>query len=295
MHFLGPAIGYGLVTASILALAAVGFTLQFSVTNILNLAYAEVMSVSGFFALFLNRAGFDIWWCALGAALFGAIFSYVLNRVVYGPFASRGAGLFGMVIVTVAVSIVIQNTVLAIGGPKFFSYLVPAEVTLRPGPFVLTSSEIVVMVVSVVTMFGIHVLLRYTRIGKAMRATAVDASLARACGIRSDLVIDLAWLLSGALAGLAAVALFVDIGTFTFSTASEFIVVIVAAAVLGGVGQPYGAMFGALVIGLVAEVSVAFIDPAYKDIIAFGILVVVLLFRPQGIFTEIAAEKEVAT
>jgi len=151
------------------------------------------------------------------------------------------------------------------------------------------------MVISVATMFGIHSLLRYTRIGKAMRATAVDASLARACGIRSDLIIDIAWLLSGALGGLAAVALFVDIGTFTFSTASEFIVVIVAAAVLGGVGQPYGAMFGALVIGLAAEVSVAFIDPAYKDIIAFGILVIVLLFRPQGIFAEIAVEKEVAT
>jgi branched-subunit amino acid ABC-type transport system permease component len=294
VHFLGPAIGFGLVTASILALAAVGFTMQFGVTNILNLAYGEVMAASGFVALIVNRAGWSIWVGMAVAAVFGAVLSFLLNRAVYIPFVRRGTRLFGMVIVTIAVGLVIENTVLAITGPNFFSYSLARESSYQAGPFILSTSQIVIMGIAVVCMVAVHAVLRYTKLGMAMRATATDSSLARGCGIRTERIVDVAWLMSGAMCGIAGVTLFINTTSFTAATANSFLVVIVAAAILGGVGQPYGAMLGALAIGLTSEIAAAFMNPAYKNVVAFVILVVVLLIRPQGILAEIATQREVA-
>jgi branched-subunit amino acid ABC-type transport system permease component len=294
MNVLGPAIGFGLVTASILALAAVGFTMQFGVTNILNLAYAEVMGASGFIALLCNDAGLNIWLCLVIGALFGAVSSFLLNRFILVPFVHRGTRLFGMVIVTVAVALVIENVILAIGGPTFFSYTIPREGVIRFASLILTRSQIVIMVLAVACMAVVHSVLRYTKLGIAMRATAAENSLARSCGIRTDRIVDVAWLMSGAMCGLAGVTLFINTAAFTSATANEFLVVIVAAAVLGGVGHAHGAMLGALVLGVATEVSAAYVSPDYKDVIAFAILVLVLLVRPQGILAEIATEREVA-
>ncbi len=293
MEFLGPAIGFGLVTASILSLAAVGFTMQFGATNILNLAFGEVMAASGFAALFADRAGLPIWASMAIAAVFGAVLSYLLNRGVFLPFVRRGTRLFGMVIVTVAVALIIENTILAITGPNFFSYALPEVSTYNVGPMILSANQIVIMGIAVIGMLTVHGLLRYTKLGMAMRATASDASLARGCGIRTQRIVDVAWLLSGALGGIAGVALFINTTSFTSATANSFLVVIVSAAILGGVGQPYGAMLGALVIGLTTEISAAFLNPEYKNVVAFAILVVVLLLRPQGILAEIATQREV--
>lgn len=293
-NILGPSIGFGLVTASILALAAVGFTMQFGVTNILNLAYGEVMATSGFVALMVNRAGLSIWFGMAAAAVFGAALSYLLNRAIFIPFARRGTKLFGMVIVTIAVGLILENSILAITGPNFFSYTVAQESTYSVGFLVLTTSQIVLMGLAALAMIAVHSLLRLTRLGMAMRATASDASLARGCGIRTERIVDAGWLISGAMCGIAGVALFINTTSFTSATANSFLVVIVAAAILGGVGQPYGAMLGALVIGLTSEISAAFLNPAYKNVVAFVILVVVLLLRPQGILAQIAVQREIA-
>jgi branched-subunit amino acid ABC-type transport system permease component len=294
MHILIPSIGFGLVTASILALAAVGFTMQFGVTNILNLAYGEVMGAAGFVALILNERGVSIWICLLVGAVFGAIFSYLLNRFILVPFIRRGAKLFGMVIVTMALALIIENAILAIAGPTFFSYTLPHQSNVHIGSMVFTGSQLAIIALALVCMAAVHVVLRYTKLGIAMRATSAENSLARSCGIRTDRIIDVSWLISGAMCGLAGVTLFVNTTTFTSATANEFLVVIVAAAVLGGVGHAHGAMLGALVLGLATEISAAYINPSYKNVIALVILVIVLLIRPQGIFTEVATQREVA-
>jgi branched-chain amino acid transport system permease protein/neutral amino acid transport system permease protein len=294
MHILIPAIGFGLVTASILALGAVGFTMQFGVTNILNLAYGEVMGAAGFVALLANERGVSIWICLVIGAVFGAVFSYLLNRLVFVRFIRRGTKLFGMVIVTVAVALIIENTILGIAGPTFFSYQLPHQSNFHIGSMVFTASQLAIIGLAVVCMLAIHLVLRYTKLGIAMRATSAENSLARGCGIRTDRIVDVSWLISGAMCGLAGVTLFINTTTFTSATANEFLVVIVAAAVLGGVGSAYGAMLGALVLGLATEISAAYINPSYKNVIAFVILVIVLLFRPQGILAEIATQREVA-
>ena len=159
---------------------------------------------------------------------------------------------------------------------------------------IFTTSQLILIAIAAVALAALHGLLRYTRLGKAMRATASDPELARNCGVPTRQVVDGAWLLSGLLCGLAGVALVTELGSFDFTTGSAFLVPVIAAAVLGGVGQPYGAMLGALVIGLATELAGTYLDPTYKDVVAFAVLIVVLLIRPQGIFAEVASQKEVA-
>jgi branched-subunit amino acid ABC-type transport system permease component len=294
MDQLIPAIGFGLITASILAIASVGFTLQFSVTNILNLAYGDIMTASAFSAYIANQAGVNIWICLVIAALFGAVFSMLLNRLVYMQFVRRGTRLFGMIIVTIAMSLIIQNVLLAIFRPTFFSYQASQGPSYSLGSMTFTASQLAIMGIAVVAMLGVHLLMTRTRLGKAMRATATNPALARSCGIATDQVIDLAWLVSGALCGIAGVVLVLNTATFSESTGAAFLVPVIAAAVLGGIGHPYGAMLGALTIGIATEASASIISPSFKEVVAFLILIVVLLLRPQGILSEIAAAKEVA-
>jgi len=289
-----PAIGFGIVTASILAVAGVGFTLQFGVTNILNLAYGDIMTAAAFVAYLVTSAGLNVWLALVAGAAFGSVFSVLLNRCIYTPFVRRGTRLFGMIIVTIAVSLIVQNGLLAIFGASFFSLKMPHPSSVHIAGMVFTTVQLAIIAIAVVAMLLIHLLLRYTKLGKAMRATAADPDLARNCGIATDRVIDLAWAISGALCGLAGVILVMNVTAFTETTGSQFLIPIVAVAVLGGIGQPYGAMLGALVIGITSEVAAAIFNPEYKDVVAFVILVIVLLARPQGILSEVATRKEVA-
>jgi branched-chain amino acid transport system permease protein/neutral amino acid transport system permease protein len=289
-----PAIGFGLVTASILAVAGVGFTLQFGVTNILNLAYGEIMTAAAFVAYLVTSAGISVWLALVAGGAFGAVFSVLLNRALYTPFVRHGTRLFGMIIVTIAVSLIVQNSMLAIFGANFFSLSMPRPASVHIAGMVFTTVQLAIIGVAVVAMLLIHLLLRYTKLGKAMRATATDPDLARNCGIATERVIDLAWAISGALCGLAGVILVMNLTAFTDTTGAQFLIPIIAVAVLGGIGQPYGAMLGALVIGIVSELAAAVISPDYKNVVAFVILVMVLLARPQGILSEIATRKEVA-
>jgi branched-chain amino acid transport system permease protein/neutral amino acid transport system permease protein len=294
MNLLISSFGFGLITASIFALAAVGFTMQFGVTNILNLAYGDIMTASAFVGYTCNSVGLNIWLCLVVGAMFGAVASLLLNRLLFSPFIRRGTKLFGMVIVTLAVGLVIQNTVLAITGPEYLSYSMSVGRTITVGAIELTVSQLGIIAIAIVAMLAVHSLLAYTRLGKAMRATASNPTLARSCGIRTDRIIDVAWLISGALCGGAGITLGMNTTSFNTSTASHVFVVIIAAAILGGVGDAYGAMLGAVIIGLVTEMSAAVIDPAYKDAIAFVILVLVLLLRPQGVRAVVSGQREVA-
>jgi branched-subunit amino acid ABC-type transport system permease component len=289
-----PAIGFGIVAASILAVAGVGFTLQFGVTNILNLAYGDIMTAAAFVAYLVTSAGLSVWLALMTGAAFGSVFSVLLNRCIYTPFVRRGTRLFGMIIVTIAVSLIVQNGLLAIFGANFFSLKMPRPTSVHIAGMAFTTVQLAIIAIAAVAMLLIHLLLRYTKLGKAMRATAADPDLARNCGIATDRVIDLAWAISGALCGLAGVILVMNVTAFTDTTGAQFLIPIVAVAVLGGIGQPYGAMLGALVIGITTEVAAAIFSPQYKDVVAFVILVIVLLARPQGILSEVATRKEVA-
>jgi branched-subunit amino acid ABC-type transport system permease component len=276
-------IGFGLITAAVLALAAVGFTLQFAVTNVLNLAYGGVMIVSAYAAYAVNQAGVSIWIGALAALAAGALLSLLLNTFIYRPFQRRGTAPIALVIVSLGMTLILVFGTQAIAGPTNVSYTMNQGATLKAGSFELTVAQVAMICISIVTMILVHLLIRYTRLGKAMRATAANRNLARNCGIRTDRVVTITWLLTGALCGLAGAVFGMDAGTFGATSTDVFLVLILAAVFLGGPGQPYGAMLGALIIGLATEVSAAFIVSDYKYVVAFVILLTMLTVRPTGL------------
>jgi branched-subunit amino acid ABC-type transport system permease component len=276
-------LGFGLVTASVLAIAAVGFTLQFGVTDVLNLAYGAVMIAGAFLAYLLNQAGLSVWAglvVATGACSLGSV---ALNALVYTPFQRRGASPITMVIVSLGITLIIEFGLQAIAGGTSVSYAVRQGPTLRAGGLALTTVQLVIIGLSLLAMACVHVLLRYTKLGKAMRATAANRMLARNCGIRTSRVITVTWALTGAMCGLAGVVFGIDAGSFDATSTDVFLVLILAAVFLGGPGQAYGAMLGAALIGIVTEVSAAFIPADYKYVAAFVVLLVMLGVRPTGL------------
>lgn len=294
MSTLALAVGFGLVTASLLAIAAVGFTLQFGITNVLNLSYGAVMTVAAFLAFEFTHVGLNIWVSLALAALCTAVLSVLLSRGIFMPFARRGSSLFGMAIVTVSVQLVIEYGLQAFFGSNFMSYA-----GVQPGRTVhflgmaLTHIQLVVMAIAAGGVICVHLLLQYTRLGKAMRATATNPALARNVGVPTARVMDITWFLSGALCGISGVTLVLSVQSFDFTIGQTFLITVVAAAVLGGVGQPYGAVLGAIVVGVAGSVVANYTSSIYDEVTAFAILVLVLLTRPQGILSEIATQKEV--
>jgi len=280
------AFGFGLVSMSVIALGAVGFTMQFGITNMINLAYGEVMISSAYVAYYINRAGVSIWIGMIAGAIFGAVFSFLLNRIVYSPFQRKGTSLLGMVIVSLAVSLMIANLLLPLVTYNSVSYQETSGSLIRMAGVILTTNQILIILLAVVVMLAIHGLLRYTRLGKAMRATAANPILARNCGIATQRVVDVVWLITGALCGLAGVVAALNSDSFAVANGAGFLIPALAAAVLGGAGQPYGAMIGAVIIGLVTELSAAAWSPEYKEVVAFGILVLVMVLRPQGLLAK---------
>lgn len=288
MNLLAPGIAFGIVVAAILALAAVGFTMQYGITNIFNLAFSETMILSGFVGYLVNAWGASMWIAALVAAAFGAVFSTLLNQFLYRPFVRRGTPSFGLVIISLAVSIIMVNVLAAVAGTGVFRYDIERTTAFRIGPSAFSNVQVMIVFCAVVVMVGMHLLLNRTELGKAMRATSADPVLARSCGIGTERVIAIAWLVSGALCGVAGVAFFLSTLGFSATSGRTFVVLIIAAAVLGGVGDAYGAMLGALVIGIATELAAIWINPGYKMAVALIILLGMLMFRPQGIRSEYA-------
>ena len=289
MSIYAAAFGFGLVSTAVIAIAAVGFTMQFGITNLINLAFGEVMISSAFVAYGLNQAGVNIWLGLVVAVVFGAALSLVLNRSLYAPFQRRGTSHIGMVIVTLAAGLMVSNVLLAAVGPDNVSYTAADAVAVRAGGLILTRVQVVVILIAVAAMAAVHALLTFTRLGKAMRATAANATLARNCGIPTARIIDLVWIITGALCGLAGTVAAINSGSFGVSDGATYLIVILAAAVLGGAGQPYGAMLGAVVIGEMTELSAAALSPQYKEVVAFTVLVAVMILRPQGLLSKIGA------
>jgi branched-chain amino acid transport system permease protein/neutral amino acid transport system permease protein len=210
------------------------------------------------------------------------VLSYLISRVIYQPFLRRGTSQFAMVMVTVAVSFILKNVLQIFSGATYYSYQLPPEPPIRFLGMVFDARQLTIIGLAVVSLLGLHLLFKYTRLGKAMRATSDNGALARSVGIPTSRIVGAAWLLSGLLAGLAGVALAIDLGSFNSTTGGGYLLLIVAAAVFGSVGEPYGAVLGAVVIGLASEVAANY-NPQLKDVVAFAILVVVLLLRPEGL------------
>jgi branched-subunit amino acid ABC-type transport system permease component len=277
-------VGFGLVTASVLALAGVGLSLQFGVTNFVNFAYGDYATLGAYIALLLNAHGMSVYPAMLIAGGVVAVFAVIVNRVLFRPFLDARVPLLTMLIVTLGLSLIIQNGIQSIWGPNFQTYTVVQQTNIALGPFLFTGQQLLIMGVAALCLVGVYFLLQHTRMGKAMRAMSDNRELAEVSGIDTERVTDLTWLVSGFLAGVAGVVLAINVSSFTPLVGSLFLFLVFAVVIMGGIGKPYGAMLGALVIGLVTEVAGGFIDSAYAQAIAFVVMIVLILVRPQGLF-----------
>ncbi|HWF74828.1 MAG TPA: branched-chain amino acid ABC transporter permease [Solirubrobacteraceae bacterium] len=283
---------FGIYAGALLSIGSVGFSMQFGITNVLNLAYGAVLTAGMFSDYWIGGGSSSVWLAIVLGAVGGAVISLILGRGIVASYVKRGTTLFGMAMVTIALGLVMQFGLQAIQGPADYSYAVSHTTVVHIGSVAMSTLQLIVIGCAVVLMLAIHALLRYTTLGLAMRSTAADASLARACGVPTTRIRNVAWIISGALCGISGALLGLSTGSFNSTTGGGFFITLVAAAIIGGVGKPYGAMLGALIVGIASEAAAALIDPSYKDIVAWVILILVLLLRPQGIFAEFASERE---
>jgi branched-chain amino acid transport system permease protein/neutral amino acid transport system permease protein len=291
MSFLIEVLGFGIASGAVIALGAVGFSVQFGISNILNITYGALMTLAAYLGLILIDHGVNAW-LALGiaAVAVGAV-SVLYNRALLAPLVRRGTRSFAIVIVTVSAGIVLQYLIVAIAGPDSQSYGRQSGATVHLLGMTLSAGQVTIIVLTLALMLALHLLLTRTTLGRAMRATASNRTLAQSCGIATDRISDIAWLISGSLCGAAGVALAITTVSFDFSLGPLFLIPMIAAAVIGGIGQPYGAMLGGLIVGISSELAGAVSDPSYKDVVAFAILIIFLLIRPRGLFGSASATR----
>jgi branched-subunit amino acid ABC-type transport system permease component len=284
MSQLVQAIGFGLATSAILALAAVAVSLQVSVTNFINFAYGDFMTFGAYIAWTLDTRGVPfIAAVAIAGALTGLL-GVVANIFIFRPFLRRKVKPVTLLIAGVGLSFIVQNAIVFIWGvePQRFSLTVGSALNI--GPFLLPPGDLIMIGVAIGFLVGLHATLTWTKFGKSLRATSNNADLARACGIDCDRVTSITWFIAGIFTAVAGVGLVLEESTLMPVTGFNELFIIFGAVILGGIGKPYGAMIGAVVVGVLTEVAGQHVDAAYKTSIAFAFVIILLLFRPQGIF-----------
>src|SRR5579863_43080 len=278
-------LGFGLVTAAILALSAVAFTLEYAVTNVANLSHGEILTVGAYAAFVIQRATGNILLAALGAAAAGGIIALAMYIKVIDVFVRRGIGTMSTLIATLGMSFVIQNILVIIFGAANVAYTIPQSAPQQVGPFLWTSTEEEIIISALCITAVLYVIITYTKFGKALRAVFQNRALARVTGINARLVAAVTWLLAGLVAGYAGFILAESVGTFNPYFGFSFFLITLTAAVAGGLGKPFSTMAGALIVGIILEFTGGYISASYELAFAFAILAIIILVRPRGLFS----------
>jgi len=281
-YLIVSSLGFGVVLASIIAVAAMGFTVQLGLTNVLNLSYGAVMTVGAFVAYLAASWKINAWVALFLGGVAGALLTVFLGNVVFKLYARRGARLFEMVMVTLGSALIIEYAVQAMSRDNIYQFSVLPSSSVSMGPIIITVTQLILIGLAVVVFLALEGLLKLTKLGKALRAMAVDPSLARSCGIRTTQVVTITWIITGFLCGMAGVIYVINSQSVNYYTGQLFLPLVIAAAILGGVGSPLGAVVASLLMGVTTEVVSALGGSAYSTVAGFGILVVVLLSKPSS-------------
>ncbi|GAA4896166.1 branched-chain amino acid transport system permease protein [Stackebrandtia albiflava] len=280
----GNVIYNGLHFGLIIGLAAVGLSLIFGTMGLTNFAHGELVTFGGAATYIINvSVGLPVLVAIPAAVLLGGLFGWAQDRYFWGWLRKRGTGLVTMMIISIGVALALRYLINFIMGPnteRYTDYVRQASIDL--GLFQATPKKLIVDAVAITAVVIVGLVLMYTRVGKAIRAVADNPSLAAASGINVDRVIRWVWMAGAALAALAGASLALDRGV-KFDMGMQLLLLIFAAVVLGGLGTAFGAIVGALIIGVFTQVSTVWMEPQLKYVGALVVLIVVLLFRPQGI------------
>lgn len=289
---------YGLISGSVLALSGIGLSLTFGILKFANFSHGDIMTLGAFFALLtltvLHMLGLDgaplaplsFGWpmilSALVAMLATAAAAVGLDWLVYRHFRRTGPAI--LLISSVGVAFGLRSIVQFTWSPQPQYYIRKIQIAHDYWGLRVKPDQIFIVVFTAVMVLTLHLFLTRTKLGKAMRATADNMELARVTGIDTDRVVRWTWLIGGALAAAGGVLAGIENKFITPELGWHMLIYVFAAVILGGIGNPYGAMVGGLIIGISGELSTLVIDTVYKPVVAFVIMVGVLLFRPTGLF-----------
>jgi neutral amino acid transport system permease protein len=274
----------GLVSAGYYALGAVGLTLIFGILRLVNFAHGDMLTFGAYAAVGGMAAGLPFWAAVIVAVAASAAVAVVADVIVWQPLRRQRTSTLQLFLVAIGIALILRYSVQFVGGGQIRSIGLDTLTSLEFGPWRLGRLQFIVMIigVSVIAMVGLG--LRFTRIGKQLRALSDNLGLAEVSGIDTVNAIRLTWAISGALAGLAGILYAAAIGSINPNFGITILLSLFAAAVLGGIGNAYGALVGGIVIGLSQEWSTLFFNPRWKPAVGFAILIVTLLLMPRGIF-----------
>ncbi|MBN1140567.1 MAG: branched-chain amino acid ABC transporter permease LivH [Deltaproteobacteria bacterium] len=297
-YFLELFLG-GLTRGSIYALIALGYTMVYGIIELINFAHGEIYMIGAFTALIaasvLAIMGFGpvpiLFLAMLLAILYSCAYGYTLEKIAYKPL--RHSNRLAPLISAIGMSIFFQNYVLLAQTSDFlpFPSLLPEVPFLEPYAYIIRSSEIFIILTTLVVMVLLSLLIRFTRIGKAMRATAQDRTMAMLLGVDVNRVISVTFVIGSAMAAIGGVLIASHIGQINFYIGFIAGIKAFTAAVLGGIGSIPGAVLGSLVLGWTESFATGYISSDYEDVFAFGFLVLILIFRPAGLLGKTAAQK----
>jgi neutral amino acid transport system permease protein len=290
MSELAQLVANGLVTGSILAIAAVGVSLVYGVLRIVNFAHGDYLVFGAYVAVAVNVGwGRHMVLAALAAIAATAGLAAALEFSLWRPLRRKGAGLFSLFIAAIGLALVLRHAIFFVGEAQPRRYDVDVFQVYVLGPVRLSQSQVIAIGIAVAAIVLVGLMLARTGLGKAMRALSDNRALAAVAGIDVDRTVVLTWVLAGGLAGIAGLLQALVLNAFTPNFGFTLLLPIFAAVVLGGIGSAYGALVGGLALGLVMELSTwdalaGGAPSVYKPVVAFGVLILVLLLRPQGVF-----------
>ena len=274
---------YGIVTGSIILLATVGFSMVYTIKGFFNIAHAELLTVGAYLTyLFYRIMGWNFVFSAILAIMLTIIIGLFIGKILYEPMEKYSPVI--LVFTSIGVAFVMNGTNEFISGPIIKSYrMLPTKTISIAGIPLVGQREIFIVVIAVLSCFFLHFLLTRTNIGKAFRAMASNNNLAMVRGINTIKISNFVWMYASAMAGLAGILLAM-VTSLSTDLGWRQILIILAASILGGLGSIYGAMVGCILLGLVMDIGVIFISTAYRPTIAFAVIIIMLIIKPNGIF-----------
>ena len=297
-YFLELFLG-GLTRGSIYALIALGYTMVYGIIELINFAHGEIFMIGAFTALIVSGVLTLLGWNTLAiiviasivAVIYSAAYGYTIEKIAYKPL--RNAPRLSALISAIGMSLFLQNYVLLAQTSDFlpFPNLIPEFAFLEPYTHFIRSSELVIFVVTAAVMVALTFLIKFTRIGKAMRTTAQDKMMASLVGIDVNRVISVSFIVGSATAAIGGVLIASHIGQINYYIGFIAGIKAFVAAVLGGIGSIPGAVLGSLVLGWTESFFTGYVSSDYEDVFAFLFLVLILIFRPAGILGRSETEK----
>ncbi|BCL36217.1 branched-chain amino acid ABC transporter permease [Nostoc sp. MS1] len=273
----------GIAVGSIIALAAVGLTLTYGILRLSNFAHGDFLTLGAYLTLLVNSFGVNIW-LSMIVAVAGTVGAMLLSEtLLWSKMRSIKANSTTLIIISIGLALFLRNGIILIWGGRNQNYDLPVTPALDIFGVKVPQNQLLVLALAVLSIVALHYLLQNTKIGKAMRAVADDLDLAKVSGIDVEQVIFWTWLIAGTVTSLGG-SMYGLITAVRPNMGWFLILPLFASVILGGIGNPYGAIAAAFIIGIAQEVSTPFLGSQYKQGVALLIMILVLLIRPKGLF-----------